>query len=136
MTTGVLRSSSLSTQAYRWALLTWACSGESTACSVIRPSVSKCSPQPKIFGSGEVRRHARGRVKYSSRSLLSSVSLTSWPRTCGEDASRTSFWVPRPVAAASMAYWVLATVGWAARSDGISAVAARQSSATAMNVFA
>jgi len=34
-----------------------------------------------------------------------------------------------------MAYWVLATVGPPARSGGISPVAARQSSAAAMNVF-
>jgi len=77
-----------------------------------------------------------GRVKYSSRSLLNSVLLTSWPRTCGEDASRTSSSAHRPGAAISMAYWGLATVGPPARSGGISPVAARQSPATAMNVSA
>jgi len=77
----------------------------------------------------------RGRAKYSSRSLLNSVSLTSW----GEPAERMRAERPlRPTvrAAVSMAYWVLATVGPAARSGGIAPVAARRSPATAMNVSA
>jgi len=38
----------------------------------------------------EARRHARGWLKYSWRSPLSSASSMSRPRTCGDDASRTS----------------------------------------------
>ena len=56
-------------------------------------------------------------------------------RTCGEDANRTSSWLHRPGAAARIVYCTHATVGARGRSSGSSPVTARQSSATAMNVF-